>query len=459
MTSIIPYPISEDDIHVGPSDYVPWLKDRKWCHIRMEGTTFGDVPLNLEMKLEVWDSPNSAGVVIDAVRCAKLALDRGLKGALVGPSSYFMKSPPWQFTDEIARALHRGVHPRPEVGRAAQGAAAEGRRGAGAVRERVRGEAGEGLEDGRGRQAGAKRAKPARPRRKPGAAAKGAGAWAGAKTRSARSGGPMTGLFVTFEGGEGSGKSTQLARLAARLRARGIEPLVTREPGGTPLAEGIRDLLLDPARRPGAMSEALLMEAARADLVASLVRPALAAGRVVLCDRYDDSTLAYQGAGRGLDPGLLAILNRAATGGLEPGLTLLYDVPPAGGPRAPRERRGRDEPAGPRARRFPPARAPALPRAGRRRAGALGGAGRHGHAGRAGAARLGRARGAARRRRPLSAARRGARGAAWRRRERGPGKGPDDPVLYSAVRRPFLNFPRAIRARSSREPAPSEDVL
>jgi dTMP kinase len=141
----------------------------------------------------------------------------------------------------------------------------------------------------------------------------------------------MTGLFVTFEGGEGSGKSTQLARLAARLRARGIEPLVTREPGGTALAEGIRDLLLDPARRPGAMSEVLLMEAARADLVANLVRPALAAGRVVLCDRYDDSTLAYQGAGRGLDPGLLASLNQAATGGLEPALTLLYDVPPGVG--------------------------------------------------------------------------------------------------------------------------------
>ena len=137
----------------------------------------------------------------------------------------------------------------------------------------------------------------------------------------------MIGLFVTFEGGEGSGKSTQLARLAARLRARGTEPLVTREPGGTPLAEGIRELLLDPARRPGAMSEALLMEAARADLVANLVRPALAAGRVVLCDRYDDSTLAYQGAGRGLEPRLLDALNHAATGGLKPHLTLLYDVP------------------------------------------------------------------------------------------------------------------------------------
>ena len=87
------------------SDYVPWLEDRKWCHIRMEGTTFGDVPLNLELKLEVWDSPNSAGVVIDAVRCAKLALDHGLKGALVAPSSYFMKSPPEQYPDEQAREM------------------------------------------------------------------------------------------------------------------------------------------------------------------------------------------------------------------------------------------------------------------------------------------------------------------------------------------------------------------
>ncbi len=138
----------------------------------------------------------------------------------------------------------------------------------------------------------------------------------------------MTGLFVTFEGGEGSGKSTQVARLAARLRARGFEPVLTREPGGTPLAEGIRALLLDPARHCGPMSEALLMEAARADVVTHVVRPALAAGRVVLCDRYDDSTLAYQGGGRGLDAGLLATLNRAATGGLLPDLTLLYDIPP-----------------------------------------------------------------------------------------------------------------------------------
>ncbi|RPI32280.1 MAG: inositol-3-phosphate synthase [Chloroflexota bacterium] len=105
VTSMLPYPLPENDIHVGPSDYVPWLSDRKWCYIRMEGTTFGDVPLNLEAKLEVWDSPNSAGVIIDAVRCAKLALDRGISGPLTGPSSYFMKTPPKQFRDDIAREM------------------------------------------------------------------------------------------------------------------------------------------------------------------------------------------------------------------------------------------------------------------------------------------------------------------------------------------------------------------
>ena len=102
VTSQLPYEIAETDVHVGPSDYVPWLTDRKWCYIRMEGTTFGDVPLNVELKLEVWDSPNSAGVVIDAVRCAKIALDRGISGALFEPSSYFMKSPPEQYTDDVA---------------------------------------------------------------------------------------------------------------------------------------------------------------------------------------------------------------------------------------------------------------------------------------------------------------------------------------------------------------------
>jgi len=103
VTSQLGQPLLEKDIHVGPSDYVPWLEDRKWCHIRIEGTTFGDVPLNMEVKLEVWDSPNSAGVVIDAVRCAKIALDRGLGGALYAPSSYFMKSPPQQYTDDVCR--------------------------------------------------------------------------------------------------------------------------------------------------------------------------------------------------------------------------------------------------------------------------------------------------------------------------------------------------------------------
>ena len=103
VTSLLDAELPPDDVHVGPSDHVPWLTDRKWCYIRMEGTTFGSVPLNCEVKLEVWDSPNSAGVVIDAVRCAKLALDRGIGGALTGPSSYFMKSPPEQFPDDEAR--------------------------------------------------------------------------------------------------------------------------------------------------------------------------------------------------------------------------------------------------------------------------------------------------------------------------------------------------------------------
>jgi myo-inositol-1-phosphate synthase len=105
VTSQLPYDIGEDNIHVGPSDYVPWLTDRKWCQIRMEGRAFGNVPLNLELKLEVWDSPNSAGVIIDAVRCAKLALDRGLAGPLIAPSAYFMKSPPEQYHDDRARQM------------------------------------------------------------------------------------------------------------------------------------------------------------------------------------------------------------------------------------------------------------------------------------------------------------------------------------------------------------------
>jgi myo-inositol-1-phosphate synthase len=103
VTSQFDVPLDADNIHVGPSDHVPWLTDRKNAYIRLEGTAFGGVPLSVEVKLEVWDSPNSAGVVIDAVRCAKLAMDRGIGGALIGPSSYFMKSPPQQFTDDEAR--------------------------------------------------------------------------------------------------------------------------------------------------------------------------------------------------------------------------------------------------------------------------------------------------------------------------------------------------------------------
>ena len=102
VTSMLDYDLGEGNVHVGPSDYVPWLTDRKWAYIRMEGTAFGDVPLNLELKLEVWDSPNSAGIVIDAVRMAKLALNNGVSGALEGPSSYLMKSPPVQIVDDEA---------------------------------------------------------------------------------------------------------------------------------------------------------------------------------------------------------------------------------------------------------------------------------------------------------------------------------------------------------------------
>ncbi|MFN8524718.1 MAG: inositol-3-phosphate synthase [Chloroflexota bacterium] len=105
VTSQLDYDVGADNVYIGPSDFVPWLEDRKWAYIRMEGRSFGDVPLNIELKLEVWDSPNSAGVVIDAVRCAKLALDRDISGTLEGPSAYFMKSPPIQHSDDVAREL------------------------------------------------------------------------------------------------------------------------------------------------------------------------------------------------------------------------------------------------------------------------------------------------------------------------------------------------------------------
>src|SRR5438128_4195422 len=105
VSSMLDFNIEPENIHIGPSDYVPWLTDRKWAYIRLEGRSFGDVPLNVELKLEVHDSPNSAGIVIDAVRCCKLALDTGMSGALEGPSSYFMKSPPHQVSDNVARQM------------------------------------------------------------------------------------------------------------------------------------------------------------------------------------------------------------------------------------------------------------------------------------------------------------------------------------------------------------------
>ncbi|MBI5668612.1 MAG: inositol-3-phosphate synthase [Chloroflexi bacterium] len=116
VTSQLPYDMGEGNVYIGPSDYVPWLTDRKWAYIRLEGKTFGNVPLNVELKLEVWDSPNSAGVVIDAVRCAKLALDRKISGALEGPSAYFFKSPPIQPPDDVARDMVEAfIHNEPYV--------------------------------------------------------------------------------------------------------------------------------------------------------------------------------------------------------------------------------------------------------------------------------------------------------------------------------------------------------
>ena len=125
VTSMLDYDIGEGNVHVGPSDYVPWLTDRKWAYIRMEGSSFGDVPLNVELKLEVWDSPNSAGIVIDAVRLAKLALNNGVAGALEGPSAYLMKSPPKQIVDDEAYELSEAVH-RAEQAQEGQGEGREG---------------------------------------------------------------------------------------------------------------------------------------------------------------------------------------------------------------------------------------------------------------------------------------------------------------------------------------------
>jgi myo-inositol-1-phosphate synthase len=145
VTSIMGHELPPDDVYIGPSDYVPWLTDRKWAHIRVEGQAFGDVPLNVELKLEVWDSPNSAGIVIDAVRCCKLALNHGIGGQLDGPSSYFMKSPLTQRPDDLAReeterfiaryARQPGTRSRSEASRAATAAGSRGAR-AGAARSR-----------------------------------------------------------------------------------------------------------------------------------------------------------------------------------------------------------------------------------------------------------------------------------------------------------------------------------
>lgn len=141
----------------------------------------------------------------------------------------------------------------------------------------------------------------------------------------------MKGLFITFEGVEGAGKTTQLTKLARTLRRLGLELKTFREPGGTPIAEGIRSIFLDPALSPSPLTEALLLEAARSDLVNKEIIPALEAGAVVLCDRYTDSTLAYQGAGRGFNAADLRVLNRVATNRLVPDMTILLDLDPLAG--------------------------------------------------------------------------------------------------------------------------------
>ncbi len=139
---------------------------------------------------------------------------------------------------------------------------------------------------------------------------------------------PVRGLFITFEGAEGVGKTTQVARATAYLRARGIEPLVTREPGGTPLAEKLRSIVLEPGQAPVvAAAELLLMFAARASHVAEVIRPALEAGRCVLCDRFTDATEAYQGGGRGVEPEWIRALAGIAHPGLLPALTIVFDAP------------------------------------------------------------------------------------------------------------------------------------
>ena len=138
----------------------------------------------------------------------------------------------------------------------------------------------------------------------------------------------MAGVFIVFEGPEGAGKSTQLRLLAERLRASGLEPLVTKEPGGTPVGERIREVVLDPALHVTPLSEFLLYSSSRAQLVTEVIRPALEAGKLVLCDRFTGASMAYQGYGRGLPLELIHTVTQSVTGGLEPDLTLLFDLPP-----------------------------------------------------------------------------------------------------------------------------------
>lgn len=160
-----------------------------------------------------------------------------------------------------------------------------------------------------------------------------------------RIGGLARGFFITFEGGEGAGKSTQIRRLAGQLAAQGHDVITTREPGGSPGAEAIRHILLSGAAEPfGPEMEAILFAAARSDHVEQLIRPALASGKIVLCDRFVDSSRVYQGAGGSLDPAFMAALERISVGGMMPDLTFILDVDPAEGLRRASSRRGGGEP-------------------------------------------------------------------------------------------------------------------
>ena len=184
VTSIMGHELPADDVYIGPSDYVPWLTDRKWAHIRLEGQAFGDVPLNVEMKLEVWDSPNSAGIVIDAVRCCKLALNHGVGGQLDGPSSYLMKSPHNQRPDDRGARGDRGVHRQV---RAASARPAEGRA--------------QGADDGRAKAATSSSS-------------------AAEPCRAARVGGPLAALAYAAAGARAASRSPRSRRTRGRPATR-----------------------------------------------------------------------------------------------------------------------------------------------------------------------------------------------------------------------------------------------